>query len=302
MNNSATTPDGPGERQSIRPLNHSSAQLVEGRHGTFLAYPNDFYIGSSLLEYGEFSELEVAVYRQLLGQGQHVVEVGANIGALTVALAQLVGPQGQVSAFEPQPNVFKLLNANLALNELWHVQVFQAAVGREAGMVEVDVLAPSAVFNIGSYRVLKEVGEPSLSPEATPRTVAVPLVTLDAWSVGQRPIDFIKIDAEGMELDVLKGAEHVLRKHRPLLQVENELASRSPELLTYLFEMHYRCYWSVTTYYNPGNFFGNPHNPYQKDGCPICSHNMICVPAEVAQALVEPEILSPNAPHPLPHL
>ena len=105
-----------------------------------------------------------------------------------------------------------------------------------------------------------------------------------------------------MELDVLKGAAHVLQTQRPLLQVENELASLSPALLAYLFEMRYRCYWSLTPYYNAGNFFGNPHNPYQTDGLPHCSHNMICVPVEISQALAEPEILSPNAPHPLPHL
>ena len=64
----------------------------------------------------------------LIEPGDVVVDVGADIGALTVPLARAVGPAGRVLAFEPQPTVFQNLCANLALNDLLHVQAFNAAL------------------------------------------------------------------------------------------------------------------------------------------------------------------------------
>ena len=84
-------------------LNTGFYRLVRGRHGLFLANPKDVYIGRAVIEYGEFSELEVQVLLQLVPTGGVVIEAGANMGALTVPLAKKVGRSGLVYAFEPQP-------------------------------------------------------------------------------------------------------------------------------------------------------------------------------------------------------
>ena len=81
-------------------------KIVTGRHGVFLANPNDIFIGRALIRYGEFSELEWQVINQLTRPGTAVIEVGANIGAHTVSIARKVGPDGVLYAFEPQPVVF----------------------------------------------------------------------------------------------------------------------------------------------------------------------------------------------------
>ena len=91
----------------------------------------DRYVGASLHRYGEFSHSEQALFEVLVGRGQVVVEVGANIGAHTVVLSRLVGADGEVHAFEPQRIVFQALCANLALNQCTNVWARQMAVGSE---------------------------------------------------------------------------------------------------------------------------------------------------------------------------
>ena len=88
------------------------------RYGLMLFSARDTYIGRSFDLYGEFAEDEVAVFRQLVHPGQSVFDIGANIGAHTIALAAIVGPLGHVTAFEPQRVIFQILNANVALNGL----------------------------------------------------------------------------------------------------------------------------------------------------------------------------------------
>jgi hypothetical protein len=79
------------------------------RHGKLMYLLNDAYIGRSLDVYGEYSEGEVDLFRQLLRPGDVTVDEGPNIGALTVAMAQLVQPGGAIVAFEPQRAIFDIV-------------------------------------------------------------------------------------------------------------------------------------------------------------------------------------------------
>ena len=82
---------------------------------------HDRFIGRSLDLYGEFSEGEAVLFQKILRPGMFVVEVGANLGAHTVVLAQAVAPGGGVLAFEPQRLIFQTLCANLAINSIPNV-------------------------------------------------------------------------------------------------------------------------------------------------------------------------------------
>lgn len=77
--------------------------LVRARHGTMLVPRNDTVVARSLLEYGEYFESEVELFDHLCGPGDSVADIGANLGAHTLALARRVGPAGSVLAVEPQP-------------------------------------------------------------------------------------------------------------------------------------------------------------------------------------------------------
>ena len=244
------------------------------RYGEMIYRPNDTYIGRSLELYGEFSEHEVQLFRTLVGPGQTVLDVGANIGVHTVPLAKLVGPTGRVLAFEPQRGIYYNLCGNVALNNLHQVRCHHAAVGDSAGTIavpEVDIEAELNFGGIGLTNVL-----PSLPSEP------VPLLRIDDLRLPA--CHFIKVDVEGMEERVLSGAAETIRRFRPLLYVEDDRPERSADLRACLFELGYDLYIHRPDLYNPANFAGHRENVFGR----IVSINLFAHPAE-SPSPVRPE-------------
>ena len=121
------------------PFNRSA----ECRYGTLLFNQNDRFIGKSLEMYGEYSEGEIDLFRQVVRPGHDRARNGANIGTHTLFLARQVGHDGLVIAFEPQRLVFQCLCANIRLlNSVTNVQCRQQAVGTAPGKIKVPVLDP----------------------------------------------------------------------------------------------------------------------------------------------------------------
>jgi FkbM family methyltransferase len=222
------------------------------RYGEMIYRPNDIYIGRSLELYGEFSEHEVQLFRALVHPGQTVLDVGANIGAHTVALAKLVGATGKVLAFEPQRGLFYVLCGNVAQNNLHQVRCYQAAVGDKAGTISVPDLDSDAEMNYGG------VGLSNVSPSV--RSEPVPLVRIDDLTLTS--CHLIKIDVEGMEERVLNGAAQTIRRFRPMLYVEDDRAERSAGVRACLFDLGYELYVHRPPLYNPANFAGHRENVF----------------------------------------
>jgi FkbM family methyltransferase len=130
------------------------------------------------------------------------VDVGANIGYYLLLIESLVGPSGAIACFEPEPENLRELERNVAANAFGNVQVFAAAVGAGEGSVAMRIGINAAIAGSAG-----EEGD-----------FVVPLVSLDSALSG--PIDFLKIDVEGYEGEVLAGARRLLREHRPILFVE----------------------------------------------------------------------------------
>ena len=233
------------------------------RSGPMLYNKNDIYMGGSLQKYGEFSIGELELFSQVVGRGALVIEAGANIGAHTVELSRLAGPDGEIHAFEPQRIVFQALCANLALNQCTNVFARQAAIGARAETVFVPALDPSVRENFGG-----------VSLQNLSHGEAVPSMTLD--SLDLPACHFLKVDVEGMEVDVLKGAELLIRTHRPLMYLENDRVERSEELLTLVERLDYRAYWHFPRVFNPNNFFRESTNIFGD----VASINIFCVPRE----------------------
>jgi FkbM family methyltransferase len=143
----------------------------------------------------------IEIFRQYARPGTTAIDVGAHIGSLTVPLAIQVGPTGRVYAFEPQRTVYRELFHNLKLNQLDHATPLMLAVSSAPGMLEMD----PPQFDDGFTRVGKG-GE------------RVEARTLDSF--GFSDVSLIKIDVEGHEIEVLKGAEQTIRKWHPALIVE----------------------------------------------------------------------------------
>lgn len=246
------------------------------RHGKLMYLLNDAYIGRSLDVYGEYSEGEIELFRQLLRPGDVAIDVGANIGALTVPMARLVQPGGAVVAFEPQRAIFDVLCNNLRLNTLTNINAFRRAVGSTTGVIRVPALDYARPDNFGGVSLGAANGE------------EVQLVTID--SLGVPRLRLLKVDVEGMEHDVVTGARATIERLKPALYVENDRPERSRQLISLLFDLGYRLWWHIMPLFNPKNFFGNPKDIFGD----VVSFNMIGFPRADAPALAFPEILSPD--------
>lgn len=265
---------------SIQAVLPDSLGFCQSRHGPMVFPAHDAYVGRSLAEYHEYSQGEVDLFRQMLRPGDVVVEAGANIGALTLPLARLVGPRGRVLAFEPQRSVHAVLVTNLTLNGQEQVSAERVALGAEAGEITVPSLPLSAAANFGGVSV-GGAGE------------ACPVRTLDSY--GLDALRLIKMDVEGAEGDVIAGASQTIRRLRPVLYVENDRMEKSAALIAAIQDLGYRLWWHVVPLFNPGNLRGNAENVFGAIG----SKNMACLPSEWATQILDGvEILTPDAPHP----
>lgn len=229
----------------------------------------DRYIGRSLELYGEFSEAEVVLFRHLLKRGDTVLEIGANIGAHTVPLAQTVGPEGQVLAFEPQRMIYYLLCANVVLNNLANVICHQAAVGDVTGNLRVPDLDYSGDGNFGGIE---------LGTESTLGSYEVPVVRIDDLRLAR--CDLIKVDVEGMEKQVLEGARQTIARFKPLLYVEDDRREKSRELHDFLTDLGYEVHPHLPRLYAADNFEKNPTNVFGN----FTSRNLLCWRRESAVA------------------
>lgn len=246
-------------------LENGDLRVRRCRYGFMLYSLNDVYIGRSFELYGEYLEEEAALYRQLLKRGQTVVDAGANIGAFTVLFARIVGVEGLAHAFEPYRRLYHMLCANLALNRLTNVQAHHGAAGRAAGVMTAPPVDFGEPGNFGGVSLTPMGGS-----EGAGETV--PVSALD--TLGLERCDLIKIDVEGMEGEVLAGAQATIERFQPLLYVENNRQEKSAALIGQLFELGYRLYWHIPRLFNPKNHFRQAKNIFGD----TVNVNMLCLP------------------------
>jgi FkbM family methyltransferase len=236
----------------------SDAIRIDTRYGRMWALRADGCITRCLKTYGEYCEAEADVFRQVIRPGMTVVEAGANIGAHTVVMAKACAP-GRLIAFEPQQRAFQLLCANLTLGAI------------TARFARMPVTNYAAAGNFGQVaplfaRVVADGGW------ADGRTVRVsPLDALDLATC-----DFLKIDVEGWESEVLRGARQTILRCRPLIYVENDRADQQAVLIELLSELGYDLYWHVAPLFSAANFNGAQQDITDR----TASLNMFCAPRE----------------------
>jgi FkbM family methyltransferase len=150
-------------------------------------------------------DYEPATFRFLRNRcrpGMTVVDVGAHLGVFTVLMSRLVGPDGQVVAFEPTASTRRALAETVQLNGCTNVLVRREAVAAISGTaVFHDVTAFGA-----------KIGNSLVPFEESDKTVTVPTLAIDSLGLG---VGLLKIDAEGAELAVLRGAVRTLQRCRP---------------------------------------------------------------------------------------
>lgn len=182
----------------------------------------------SLYYHGTYERGTLDVLGKLLRRGDHFVDVGANIGLMSIFAARIVGSGGVVSAFEPHPLTAEMLRENIVLNALSNIEVYPTALGSTEG---VCAIADGPEGNRGaSYTV------PAGSERGT-HTAAV--ARMDEVLKNKRLPEVVKIDAEGDEPKVLEGMDGIFRKARPAIIAESsrEAGDSSPDHTSRIFDM-----------------------------------------------------------------
>lgn len=170
-------------------------------HGTpLLANIQDYGIGTLLYLQGDYASARVSEIKRIVGKGNTVIDIGANIGYFTVLLANLVGTQGKVYAFEPDPRNFQLLKRTVERNGWSHVMVEQKAVSDKAGEFTL-------------YQGREWTGN-SLVPNEYVSTTKVQVVTLDEFLPYEHDVSFIKIDTDGSEPLAITGMAKLIKRSR----------------------------------------------------------------------------------------
>lgn len=166
----------------------------------------DDYVGRAVYYFGDLDPKITWVCRRLVRAHDTVLDIGANMGLTTAILASLVGPRGYVHAFEPNPRLADCVAALVAHNGLENVRLHRIGLGDREEILPLVVPRD----NSGAASLVRgSAGEAE--------TLRVPVRRLGdvvrAESIDR--VDFIKVDVEGFEPQVLEGARDVIARHRP---------------------------------------------------------------------------------------
>lgn len=165
------------------------------------------YIGRSAFFVGDLDRKITWICRKIVGKGDTVLDIGANIGVVTVLLSKLVGAGGRVHSFEPNPRLVDVLRKTAHRNGSKNVVIHDFALGEKADYL--DLAVPPG--NAGAASLIRE---DAATPTAVHRVRVLPLDDI-IEKEAIKSIRLIKIDVEGFEEMVFKGASKMLRTVRP---------------------------------------------------------------------------------------
>ena len=167
---------------------------------------NDVGISHELALYGVHERESSQVVKKIIEPGMTILEIGANIGYYAILEARNAGASGHLYAVEPSPFNVALLKKNLARNNIKNADVYAMAIGEQNTTLPFFIAEKS---NLSSFIDREAVG----TMDGT--TVDVNVQTLDAFLADKKPVDFIRMDVEGYEWEILQGAEKILSQATP---------------------------------------------------------------------------------------
>lgn len=240
-----------------QPTEKSYVKSVEGRWGRCYFFEKDEYIGRSLQNYGECMPDETEYLLSLAakaGKDKLVLDIGANIGVVSQALEK---SGFTVEAFEPLFDIYELLTAN------FKGRAHNIALGHQEGVTVMPRLDYSQHNNYGGF----SVGTASKALGA----VQVPVKTLDSFNF--QNVGLIKIDVEGFEEGVLRGAVDTIARCKPVMYIEDDRVEKSASLHAFIASLGYAWEPHAPPLYRENNFFGLKQNIWGKN---FVSKNIVC--------------------------
>lgn len=214
----------PGAVIAMEPLRKRFAQrarsLVVNDFDGDLRFELDLngHMGSQIFWYGSYSRHQLRLMNRILRPGMTVMDVGANAGEVTLFAAKRVGPAGRVFSFEPLDAMADRLSLNVAMNHLEQVEVVRLGLSDFDG--EVPIYSAAETFHDGTRH--EGLGTIYAAGPRTEELQRITLTTADGWASANEldRLDVMKIDVEGAELPVIRGAIGLIEEHRPWLFLE----------------------------------------------------------------------------------
>ena len=238
--------------------------LVNAKHGDFMFYNYDEFVGMSIREYGEWSEKLLQKILLLLNESDYVVDIGSHVGLMTIPIAKKIGDKGLVYSFEPQKMIYNLQCGNLALNNIKNVEIFNAAMGKSTGEIFVDDIDYAKVGNFGGFGIKKDYDYSKFIKTNDKKTMKVEVKKLDQF-LSLKKCNLIKLEAELLEKEILQGGLKFLEKFRPIIVSENN-PNCPYELNKYLMSKNYKLFWFEYNFFNQNNYFINSNNYFKNSG------------------------------------
>jgi FkbM family methyltransferase len=217
-------------------------------HALMFDYPFHTILAQNLLNIVPFEANELDFVTNYLKPGMVVLDIGANGGLYSLLSARCVGNAGEVHAFEPGPSEFALLKHNIALNSLINVRANQIALSDKDGTRSLGICSDGAFNSFSQNKLPQQIIKSWIDVDA---------MTLDTYASENRlkHIDLIKIDVEGAELQVLNGAQRLLRSLTPPPAILCEfsdttlsaMGTSTPELWQAFEQLGYRLYRYISS-------------------------------------------------------
>jgi len=204
-------------RRQFLDLNKEHILNINGHR--FTTIPNDVGISEELLMFQTHEPLSTKLLLKILKQGMTCLDIGSNIGYYVCLESNSVGQNGKVIAIEPSPTNFKYLKKNVELQRISNVEIFNFACGNEAGEIDFFISDRSNWSRVASKDFI------DAPPDAIVKTIKVPIKKIDSFiqEKSLTQLDYIRMDVEGYEVNILKGMQKTIEKFKPLLHIEIHL-------------------------------------------------------------------------------
>ncbi|MFG2940928.1 FkbM family methyltransferase [Streptomyces sp. NPDC048282] len=175
----------------------------------------------------------LATWSRLAAQSTTIADVGAHVGYFSMIAAH-ANPKAKVHSFEPVDQIHARLSVNVRSNGVQNVKLHQAGVSSEPGWADISVRFSGNLLSTGSTL------EGSTAPDAQHKRIQ--LLTLDEV-FAETKLDLVKIDVEGHEMSVLRGARQVLKRDRPTLVMEALVDASLDDLIAEFEPLGYDVHW-----------------------------------------------------------
>jgi len=206
--------------------------------------PNVGFHCLNILNHGGFETIKI--FEKYLSKGDHFIDIGANLGYMSINASKIVGPNGKILAFEPDNTIYSLLEKNISLNNSTNITLSKIGLSDYDGEASFNIATESGLSRLeNKYNNLEGL---ILKSKTT-----IKVNTLDNFIIENKisniNIKMIKIDVEGHELSILKGGINLLKSSKPIIileinpgaLVQNNLSLT--DIIEFLNELNYDSYF-----------------------------------------------------------